>query len=165
MRFIKLAVFTLWVIGLTGCGNHENHGAGHQQGVVISDSYVRVPPRAGTVAAGYFTVSNHGAASAELLSVTSDGFGDVQMHETVMTDGMMQMNQLSKVEIAAGASVEFKPGGHHLMLMGAVEPITADQQYSLVFEVKRGDKVERQVVVFQALPFGESPVDHSGMKH
>ena len=49
--------------------------------------------------------------------VTSPQFGKVEMHETVIKDGVSRMSALEEVVLPAGATVEFKPGGKHLMLM------------------------------------------------
>jgi copper(I)-binding protein len=39
------------------------------------------------------------------------------MHETVIEDGIASMSALGTVVVPAGSSVEFSPGGKHLMLM------------------------------------------------
>jgi copper(I)-binding protein len=40
------------------------------------------------------------------------------MHETILEDGVSRMRSLDTVEVAPGATVDFTPGGKHLMLMG-----------------------------------------------
>lgn len=168
MRFIKLIVSgilaTVLICSFAGCGSHDMGS----HSLVIQNGYVRVPPRAGTVAAGYFTINNGSDKAVELTGVSSPSFGRMEMHETVMADGMMAMNELSSVNIAPGASVEFKPGGNHLMLFEATKAIVDGATYDITFALNVGGEPQQQVVKFSALPFGQSPdksMDHSSMGH
>lgn len=168
MRFIKLIVSgilaTVLVSSFMGCGSHEMGS----HSLVIENGYVRVPPRAGTVSAGYFNIRNGSNETVEVISANSPDFGRVEMHETIMTDGMMAMNELTNIKIEPGASLDFKPGGNHLMLFDAAKPITEGSNYDITFVLNIGGQGQQQTVIFEALPFGQSPaktIDHSSMGH
>ena len=45
--------------------------------------------------------------------------------------GMMTMVEVDKVEIPAGGTVEFKPGGYHIMFMELAGTFTAGQTIDL----------------------------------
>jgi len=41
----------------------------------------------------------------------------VQMHETFSKNGMMGMRQVKAIPIKSKSTLEFKPGGYHVMVM------------------------------------------------
>jgi copper(I)-binding protein len=72
-------------------------------------------------AGGYLVITGGPTADA-LLTVTSPAAGSVEIHETTTdASGMTGMHPIPRLEIPAGATVELKPGGYHLMLMQVVE--------------------------------------------
>lgn len=73
--------------------------------------------------AGYFTLTNHTAHTIVITEVRSPQFGSVQMHESVVEDGIARMVELGDLTLAANSSVEFLPGGKHLMLMQAADEL------------------------------------------
>jgi periplasmic copper chaperone A len=79
----------------------------------------------GATAAAYVTIHNRSGASEELRSVTTDVADRVEVHETRWMSGMAMMEPVERLIVAPRASVEMKPGGIHLMLLGlrrALEP-------------------------------------------
>jgi copper(I)-binding protein len=75
-------------------------------------------PRPGTtVSAAYLELSNPGTAAQTVTAVTSPQYARVEMHETVIEDGVARMRRLPELVIAPHESVRFEPGGKHLMLM------------------------------------------------
>ena len=59
----------------------------------------------------------------------SDVFGTIELHRTLVVDGMSTMRPAGNQSIPAGGSLRFEPGGLHLMLMQPQR------------ELKIGDKV------------------------
>ena len=64
-----------------------------------------------------------------------------------MVDGVMRMQEQSKIEIGSGKSVKFQPGGYHLMLFGIKTPLKDKQlvPINLVFENGEVVKVKAEV--------------------
>lgn len=91
--------------------------ATEQAPLVASDVVVTRPGRGAQMSAGYFTLSNNTADTITIDRVASPEFESVAMHESVLEDGISRMYPLATVAIPAGESVQFKPGGKHLMLM------------------------------------------------
>jgi copper(I)-binding protein len=67
--------------------------------------------------AGYLTLSNNSAQAITITHVTSNEYASVEMHESVIEDGVARMYPLRDLTLPAGKSVTFEPGGKHLMLM------------------------------------------------
>ena len=74
--------------------------------------------------------------NARLVAASSPVAGVVEIHEMAMENDVMKMRQIPGLDLAAGRTMDLKPGGYHVMLMdlkqqmkgGDVVPIT------LVFE-------------------------------
>jgi len=99
---------------LAGCGD-----SGPALTVTGVQIVAPAPGRAASVA--YMTINNDGD-SAILTTVGSPFFSRVELHETLISDGVARMERLDSVEIAAGEAVHFAPGGKHIMLF---EPASA----------------------------------------
>ena len=68
-------------------------------------------------------MSNNSREDITIDRVTSPQFGKIEMHETVIENGVAKMIALDPVVLPAGSAVEFEPGGKHLMLMRPAEEI------------------------------------------
>ena len=68
--------------------------------------------------AGYLTLTNSGDTADRLIAVEA-AFPRVMLHGSVKTDGVARMIHLDNgVELLPGQTVEFAPGGLHVMFMG-----------------------------------------------
>ena len=91
--------------------------------ISLDHPWSRATPAGAQVGAGYVTIKNTGAAPDRLLSVSADVAGKVEVHEMSMADGVMKMRAINGLEIAAGKSVELKPGGFHIMFEDLKQPL------------------------------------------
>jgi len=97
--------------------------------LVASDVVIAKPRPGMQMTAGYLTLSNNTTQDIRITRVTSPQFEFVQMHESVLEDGMARMYELGDLMILAGKTVHFEPGGKHLMLMrpiGDFDAVTLD---------------------------------------
>ena len=85
--------------------------------LVAADMVVAKPMPGMQMTAAYLTLTNNTTQTITITRVTSPNFEAVEMHESVLEDGMARMYALGDVTILAGASVRFEPGGKHLMLL------------------------------------------------
>lgn len=85
--------------------------------LAVSDVELFAPLPGSHAAVGYLSLHNRSNAALIINKVSSSKFGDVQMHETVIRDGVARMQALPSVTIEAKSSVKFVAGGKHLMLM------------------------------------------------
>ena len=91
-------------------------------------------PTTGRSGAGYFTLTNDGAADA-LLDVEAD-YPKVMLHKSMMKDGVMTMEHQMRVVVPPQGEIEFAPGGYHVMFMGLKEGwgVGDDIKATLIFE-------------------------------
>ncbi len=72
---------------------------------------------AARAAGGYMTIGNAGVQPDRLTGVAVDG-PMAMIHESREDEGVTRMIHLDAVEIPAGDTVAFRPGGLHIMIMG-----------------------------------------------
>ena len=107
---IQRTLVTLVVVTLAACS------AGGPP-LTASDIDLR-PPLPGTqMGAGYLTLTNNTGDPITITRVTSPQYSAVEMHESVVEDGIAKMRPLDSVTVPPHGSVRFEPGAKHLMLM------------------------------------------------
>jgi copper(I)-binding protein len=98
-------------------------------------------------AALYVTFRNVAADPDTLLGASSAAAEHVELHETLREGDVMRMRPVAKLEIPAGATLEMKPGGRHIMLI------------NLKHNLRPGDRVPVTLTFAHAAPvFLEVPV-------
>ena len=103
---------------------------------------------AGGTGAAYMTLSNGTAADDELLSASSDVAEAVEIHlSQAGANGEMQMIPQESVPLAAGAKVELKPGGLHVMLIGLKRDLKVGDQFELTLHFKNHADIVLKVIV------------------
>jgi copper(I)-binding protein len=73
--------------------------------------------------------------------------GKVELHETRMEGDVMKMRPVQDIAVHAGKSVQLKPGGLHIMIVGLKAPIAAEQAVPLTLVFMHADKHEEKVTV------------------
>ena len=113
-----LSILVVIAAFAAGCSSGGGASAGAGAGApTVSDAWVRPPMGADRPGAAYLTIVGGSDADA-LIGASSPASPDVQVHETMAGgSGMMGMQEVDRIEIGAGATVTFEPGGYHLMLM------------------------------------------------
>ena len=97
--------------------------------VVASDVNISKPMPGISMTAGYLTLTNNTSQAITITHITSPQFASVEMHETVLEDGMVHMYPLSGLTMLPSTTVKFEPGGKHLMLedpIGDVDTMVLD---------------------------------------
>jgi periplasmic copper chaperone A len=93
-----------------------------------SQAWVRLPAVVGRPGAAFFTIKG-GRADDRLIEAASAVAVRTELHATeASANGMMTMRRLPAVDVPAGATVTFAPGGRHVMLFGldpSIKPGTA----------------------------------------
>jgi copper(I)-binding protein len=115
--------------------------------VEVQDAWVREGPPSVRVLAGYMQVHNRTDAPVAITGASSPAVDRIELHRTEMREGVARMIEQERVEIPAGASVAFEPGGLHLMLFDPPEPLRAGDsvQIELALEGAETVSVEAQV--------------------
>jgi copper(I)-binding protein len=98
--------------------------------LVASDVNIAAPIPGKTMSAGYLSITNNTDDTISISRVGSSHFESIQIHESVLEDGIAKMHRLDELTIPAHSTVKLEPGGKHLMLM---RPTGTSNQISLSF--------------------------------
>ena len=123
MRTAALLVL-LTVAGLAACGREESAP------VVVADIEITAPRPGSGMSAGYLEIRNNSKEPLAITRVESPQFGMVELHESVIEDGIARMRPLDSVDVAPGQATRLERGGKHLMLMA---PVADLEQVTLNF--------------------------------
>jgi copper(I)-binding protein len=115
--------------------------------LMIHDPWVREAPPNAKVLAGYLSIMNHAKHSATLVGAKSPQFEKVELHHTVMKEGMMKMVAQDSIEIPGGKTINFEPGGFHLMLIHPVKPLKAGDKVELMLNFDEGGAMKVSAIV------------------
>ncbi|NIV18300.1 MAG: copper chaperone PCu(A)C [Woeseiaceae bacterium] len=110
--------------------------------LVASGIEIARPTPESKMAAGYLALRNNSQDSITITDVTSPNYASVEMHETIIEDGVSRMRPVDAITIPPGRVFYFKPGGKHLMLTRPV-----GQSASVTLEFLAGDEVALAVSV------------------
>ena len=114
----------------------------------IGHPWSRATPAGAKVGGGYLSIENTGSAPDRLVSIAVPFAARAEIHEMATKDGIMTMRPMDNgVEVSAGAKVEFKPGGYHIMFMELKQPLKQGETLkgTLTFEKAGSVDVEFKV--------------------
>jgi copper(I)-binding protein len=132
-RAMALLLMTLVALVAVACGSGSTTSSSPATAaggpLVIKSAWARAAAT-GADTAVYFTIINGKVAADTLLSAATDAAQSAGIHQTTTdASGMTGMQMTPSVAIPGGGTVEFAPGGYHVMLTG------------LKAEIKAGDRV------------------------
>lgn len=118
-------------------------GAGKIGDIALSGGFLKGMLPGQPVGGGFVTLANGGTADDRLVSVSTPGADHVEMHEMTMENDVMKMRKLADgIPVAAGSTVELKPGGLHLMFMGVAKPFREGDKVKVTFTFEKAGAVE-----------------------
>jgi len=117
-------------------------------------------------AAAYMDIGNAGEAADRLVAARSPEFGRVELHRSIMEDGMMKMLPVEGIDIPAGGSAALAPGGYHAMLFEASARFAEGDSYPLTLVFEAAGEVTVEVSVSRrGAAADDGGMDHGGMDH
>ena len=113
----------------------------------VASAWVREPVPGRSIAAAYAVVENAGAEDVEIVEVSSDAAGTVELHEMARSGDMMNMARVPGITVPAHGKVALEPGGLHLMLIGLEEALKDGDSVTLTFTTRDGGTVRAAAAV------------------
>lgn len=102
--------------------------------VNITDVWSRATAPGQQVAGVYFDIESK--RGAKLVGVQTSLTDRAELHIMSMDDGVMRMRRIESVDLPAGETVKFKPGGYHVMLLDLKQPLEAGGKFALTLLVE-----------------------------
>jgi copper(I)-binding protein len=109
--------------------------------VRASHVWIRQAPPGVTVLAGYLTLENLTDKPLTLTGLSSPEFGAVELHKSTVKDNVESMEPVARLDLAAHASIEFKSGGYHVMLMQPKKNLFAGDTVTLDLTFSDGSEL------------------------
>jgi periplasmic copper chaperone A len=128
------ALWCLWCMAQGAEGDAKT--AESRIGNLSVEVRARATPPGTSVGAIYFSVENSGRTADRLLSVSTPVASKVELHETRLVNGVMEMREVTSVECPPGATVRATPGGLHVMLLGLAAPLAAGTQIDVALHFR-----------------------------
>lgn len=120
---------------------------GAQAQIDIDNAWLRAPIPGQSNTVGYLQLHNTGAKHRQLVAVESQFSKRAELHTQQLTEGMMQMRKLEKIDIAAHDSVELVSGGHHIMFLQLNEPLESRESWPITLVFSNGERISVDLAV------------------
>lgn len=99
------------------------------------------------VGVAYLSITNSGPTEEVLLGARSPAAARVELHQTLVSEGMARMRPLAQIAIAPGATVRIVPGGIHLMLFNLKSPLSLGDEVPLTLIFREAGEVDVAIKV------------------
>ena len=116
--------------------------------VMVMQAYARASatPTA-TSGAAYVSLMNHGAEADRLMSAATPAAKMAEIHKSEEVDGVMKMAPAGPLEVPMHGTLEMKPGGYHIMLMGLSKPLKKGEEIEITLTFEKAGEVKVKVPV------------------
>jgi copper(I)-binding protein len=139
MRFLHLAAacLALAIAAVPAISHEYKAGA-----LTIHHPWTKATPPGAKVAGGYVQFINAGTEDDKLIGGTFAEAERVEIHEMKMDGDVMKMAEVAGgLPIPAGQTVELKPGGYHIMLMGLKRTLKEGEAIAGTLQFERAGTV------------------------
>ena len=109
--------------------------------IIVTGATVRLLPPGVPNTAAYFSIQNSSDTTKILIGASADFATKAEIHNHIMVNDMMRMEQQSEVVINSGQSVQFAPGGLHIMLFGLKQPLSEGESVAISLQTKDGESI------------------------
>lgn len=127
--------------------------------LTITSPWSRATVPNAPVAVAYLRIVNRGHEPDRLIAADFEGAGTVEIHESTEENGIARMRRLEPgLLIPAGAAIDLKPGGYHLMLIGLERGLTEGQKRKATLVFERAGRLD---VEFAVRSIGAGSASHA----
>jgi len=134
MRLLLIVLVVAIGVGATASAQSASR-------LVVTKPWARASILQSRPGVAYLTIRNNSASADRLLGVTSPLAGNISVHTSNMSNGVMTMRSIPGLKIKAGQEITMQPGGMHLMLTGLREPLRKGAQLPLVLEFETAGRL------------------------
>ncbi len=115
--------------------------------ITVTNAWVRAMPPSFKHTAAYLTINNGSSEKIRLIGVKTDAAATGELHTMDLVNGQMKMKQIDRIVVQKNDSIDLKPGGKHIMLIGLNRPLNEGDKVSLTLVFDKDVKKELLVEV------------------
>ena len=132
--------------------------------ISVEAAWSRATPGGAQVAGGYMKITNNGRESDRLTGGNFPIAAKFEVHEMKMDGATMTMRPVPSLEIKPGETIEFKPGGYHVMFMGLKQGLKEGDTVKGTLTFEKAGKLD---VEYRVGPIGggSAPGGAGGHQH
>jgi copper(I)-binding protein len=123
--------------------------------LTISQPWARATPPGAKAGAAYLIIKNESGQDDRLTAVVTPAAKKAELHTHVMDGNVMKMRPVKDVDVKAGGTTQFAPGGFHVMLLGLNEPLKEGKRFPLTLTFEKAGSVTVEVEVQATGAMGE----------
>ncbi len=97
--------------------------------------------------AAFMRLRNTGAQPDRLISASTPAARVVELHTMIRDGDVMRMRPVTDIAVAPGQTVELRPGGFHVMLIGLTGPMAQGGRVPLTLRFERAGEVQVELSV------------------
>lgn len=131
--------------------------AAAESGIAITDPRMVLNAVTGRPAAIYFTVTNNTDRPVTIRGASVANADSAELHEYMEWDRQMIMGEMAPTPLQPGESLEFAPGGKHIMAMGVSDQLQAGGTTEVTLNLLGGGKESFTVPILAAGSIDETP--------
>ena len=117
------------------------HAAEQTPALAVQDAWIRATPGV-DVAAVYVTLHNTSKHAVVVVGARSPAASMAMIHESALINGQSTMRPRASVRIEPRATVQFAPGGLHIMLHGLNRSLAPQDEIPLVLLLEGGGTLD-----------------------
>lgn len=92
--------------------------------------------------AAYFEIVNNTDKEYVIISASTSVANNVELHNSFVDEkGISRMTSIDKVVVPAGSTIEFKPGGMHVMLFNLKKSFNQGDKFNLTLFIENSDPI------------------------
>ena len=133
-------------------GTHSNHNHEKSSSTIhVHNQWIRAVPPVSHTSAAYMTLMNNGSIDDQLIGVATSISKVAEIHNVKKENGLMSMYPVEFVELPSRETVEIKPGGFHVMLIGLKKTLKVGEEVELMLHFKNTGKLKIKVPVREGM--------------
>jgi copper(I)-binding protein len=140
---MKRILGTILALGLVvaACGGDDD--------LSVKDAWARNSPGMANAGAAYMVIEGGGEDDRLVsASVPAEVAGMAQVHEVVMNDGAMSMQEVAGgLAIPSGETVTLEPGSYHIMMMNLADSLEIGEEFTVTLTFEKAGTVDVEVEV------------------
>lgn len=125
-------------------------------GVDVADPWVRATVAQQKVTGAFMKITS--SVDARLIEIRSPIAAVAEIHEMTMEGDKMKMRAVPALALPAGTTVELRPGGYHVMLLGLVAQAREGETVPVTLTIETADGRETVEIAAPVRPLpGHGP--------
>ena len=106
----------------------------------IKNSYMTAPIEGVDSLAAYMSITNVSSENISIIKISCPNIKKVYLHDISVgsKNGMISMKKMDSLLITPSETVDFKPGGKHIMIVGLKPPIKVNDVISCSIRTRKG---------------------------